>query len=135
MTNAEESQKPGEEVPATPVPLTGRQRTVYEALVAREPKLAGIYLGAMAVLAQDHNPERLVQCAHSVRELVVNLPRYLDMSVPDEQARLGDKTQLLAPIWDKVVTHPTWRGRNDWTGEINDVLRSFLKKSSEFFSW
>src|SRR5262245_20305523 len=101
MADPEANPKPGA-VPVTPVPLTSRQRTVYEALVEREPKLGAIYLGAMAVLAQDQNPERFVQCAHSLRELVEKLPRYLDMSVPDEQARLGDKLQQLAPLWDNV---------------------------------
>lgn len=115
-------------------PLTGQRRRLYESLTDRDPKLAAMYLGAIMAFGQDENPERLPHAAHSLRELLEKLPRYLDVPVPAEEARLSDKVNGLAPHWDKVTADPTWNG-NDWLGPVKDPLRSFLRRAKEFFAW
>jgi len=63
------------------------------------------------------------------------MPRYLDLPVPPEGPRLGDKVRDLDTIWGKLVSHPSWKGNDGWAGVIDESLGRFLKKSEEFFEW
>lgn len=49
--------------------LTSAQRKIYESLAKEDAKLAKIYLGALRVLEDEGNPDRLAQSAHSIREV------------------------------------------------------------------
>lgn len=66
--------------------LTGRQVALYDALVEKDRqvqresvRLAEMYRGALSVLNQEYNPDRLAQAAHSLRELMEKLPRAVDV--------------------------------------------------------
>jgi hypothetical protein len=130
-------QQPAEEAPPTLDGLNGQQRSLYESLVARDPRLATMYLGAVVVLKHGENPDRHAQAAQSIRELIEKLPRYLplDVPVPADSSRLSDKLPPLAAAWEKVVAHPSWSTTKDWSGSIDAVMRRFLKEAREFFEW
>ena len=69
-----------------PLKLTDQQRVVLEALQGKETKkyrLSNWYLGALYALDNPHNPDRISQAAHSLRELIEKLPRVVgEMDVP-----------------------------------------------------
>ena len=125
------------ELPTTPStpPLSGRRWALYEALAARDLKLADMYFGAFSVLNQEGNPDRLALTSHGVRELMEKMPRYLDLPVPPEGPRLGDKVRSLVPVWEKVLSRSNWSGNDGWVGTIDEVLREFLRKARELFAW
>lgn len=49
--------------------MSEKQQKIYQYLITRDPQLADIYIGALKVLADKSNPDRLPQSAHSMREL------------------------------------------------------------------
>lgn len=66
--------------------LTGQQRALYEALLDlgsaakdENPRMAKMYFGAVLVLRQIGNPDRLALAAHGLRELMEKMPRFLDV--------------------------------------------------------
>src|SRR5687768_1740148 len=61
--------------------LTGEQIALIEALNDRDTRLGPIYLGAVRALLDATNPERVPQAAHSIRELLEKLPRWIDAPV------------------------------------------------------
>ena len=72
----------GDEIPMReqpmPLTLTLQQREVLAALQSKETEeypLSKWYLGALYALENPHNPDRVSQAAHSLRELVEKLPR------------------------------------------------------------
>ena len=129
--------QPAEEAPPTLDGLSGQQRSLYESLAARDSRLAAMYLGSVVVLKQAENPDRHAQAAQSIRELIEKLPRYLslDVPVPADSSRLGDKLPPLVAAWEKVVEHPSWSTTKEWSGPIDAVMRRFLKRAREFFEW
>ena len=46
---------------------------VYDNLKKIDPKIADIYYGAIRVLGDNSNPERIHQSAHSIREMINGL--------------------------------------------------------------
>jgi len=63
------------------------------------------------------------------------MPRYLDLPVPPEGPRLGDKVRDLGITWGKLIVHANWKGKSIWAGMIDETLDRFLKKAQEFFEW
>jgi len=53
--------------------LNVHQQYIFKRLAAIDPNFATIYLGALRVLLDDGNPERIVQSAHSIRESTARL--------------------------------------------------------------
>lgn len=53
-------------------------KDIEAVLIERDPSLKDIYVGAFAVLEDSTNPEFVVQCAHSFRELIEKLPTIAD---------------------------------------------------------
>lgn len=118
-----------------PLKLSGPQQALYEALGVKDQRLANMYLGALKVLADTDNPDRLAQASHSLRELLEKLPRHLDVPVRTKRYRLRDKIQNLRRGWHGVMKHSDWPGNPAWSGTINAPLRGFLKKAQGFFAW
>lgn len=130
--------------------LSGKQRVLYEALFERDKKLANetgkkladMYLGALRVLADEHNPDRLALAAHAMRELMEKLARYLD--VPTKAATplkkppsLKEKVQQLHDGWKKTISQSTCYATVDagWQGDIDNHLLQFLRQIRNFFVW
>ena len=59
--------------------LTDQQLELYEALSEKSEKAGAWYRGALVALSNDNNPERFVQAAHSIRELIKNLHKFIDV--------------------------------------------------------
>lgn len=110
---------------AVPLVLQGHQRALFEVLQHRDGSPAAMYLGALHVLAEEGNPDRLALAAHGIRELIEKLPKYFDLPVPT-QARMGDKVAVLQAEWKKV------RPKMERGGPFPTTL---WDKLEEFFLW
>ena len=87
-----------------PLVLMPKQRDVLDALKSIETKkycLSDWYLGALHALDSHHNPDRISQAAHSLRELIEKLPRVVHESdvkakkfgLPDQQLNRREQVQ------------------------------------------
>src|SRR5438105_9926041 len=78
------------------------QLELLQTLRARHPLLGRTYEGALRAFANDHNPESLPQCAHSLRELFDALPLAVraDRKKP---ADLKAKVVEAAESWKRAV--------------------------------
>jgi len=109
--------------------LSGRQRAIAEALRSTDAQLSCMYVGSLRAMADEANPDRHPQAAHSLREIMQTLPRYLDVGVPPRGASLGDKVRNLIDSWGERPTSPA---AGD---EIDKALATFLHKFLDFVSW
>jgi len=101
MTDQRSSSPPEEPLPPSLGQVfTTRQRQFYDVLKVRDYRLADMYLGSLVVLDQDGNPDRIPQAAHSMRELIEKLPRYLGFVIQNNPISLGQLTGDLAEAWD-----------------------------------
>lgn len=119
----------GQQRPEAAPALSGRQRAIVEALQSKDAELSSMYLGSLCALADDGNPDRHPQAAHSLREIMQNLPRHLDVGVPPRGASLGDKARNLIDAWGDRASCP---GTGD---PVDKVLAAFLQKFLDFVSW
>lgn len=87
--------------------LSGQQRAVLDALAEQDRRLGDMYAGALSVLGQTSNPERLAQAAHSLRELIEKLPRYLDVPAPRKPPTLKEEVRRLVAAWRKAGVEPS----------------------------
>jgi hypothetical protein len=116
-----------------PVLFSGQQRALFEALMERNEQLGNMYIGAVTVLADGSNPERLVLAAHGLRELMEKIPKYLH--IKKTQDTLKSRTRNLEIAWEKACKNSQCLKNPDSTVQIDPPLRSFLRKMGEFFSW
>jgi hypothetical protein len=116
--------------------LSGQQQACLRALASRDRGLAAMYRGALVVLEDKSNPERLVQAAHSIRELMEKLPKILDAPTDAMGERMGDKVEVLKDAHSKACRNTACRnGNGDWDGAIDNHLAKFLRRVEQFFEW
>jgi hypothetical protein len=119
--------------PATPPPiLTGDQAKLLRALSDRDARhgsrLAGMFMGAVVVLRQTENMDRMAQSAQSMRELLEKLPQSYDgapVRVPG--AKASDHLQRIRVEYKRVKGSLCYDadGRT-WAGTIDTLLERFL---------
>lgn len=117
------------------VRLSGRQLALYKALSELDVAVAGIYRGAMIALSQDRNPEKLVQAAHSLRELMDRIPDYLDVPVKARRQSGGDKMRSLVAAFRRAVDETDCHDSGEWNGCIDVPLRRFLCQLERDLNW
>jgi len=123
-------------VPSAPVglQLSGQQRTLLEALREIDQRLGEMYLGALAVLEQPFNGERFAQSAHTLRELINQLPASLGLS-SGALDRMGDRIQKSEQAWGNAVDRSRCFDGENWSGSIDQPLARALTTINEFFAW
>jgi hypothetical protein len=114
--------------------LDVRRRALHDALSKKNTKLATIFEGAIIALEKSENPERLPQCAHSLRELIEKLPQYLDLPTKASGEKLGPKVNELHPVWEQGLRSASYQD-GAWEGAIDKHLRRALLRLGEFFVW
>ncbi len=110
------------------------QFELLEVLQNRHPLLGQTYEGALRALADEQNPESLVHCAHSLRELIGALP----LAVRDEKKRpasLKAKVVEVAEAWKRQTGKTATLAGGGWNGPIDGPLRKVLRHLAEFFRW
>jgi hypothetical protein len=86
-----------------------------------------MYFGAIRVLHDDENPDRMALAAHGIRELIENLPKYFDLPVPRRRESLGVKVRALHQAWQKVLKRIT--------PPDDPIPDAFVEKLKAFFEW
>lgn len=114
--------------------LSDEQRVLYEELQKRDPLLAQIYLGAIRVLKDAENTERVPQAAYSLRELMDNLTTHFGIQRDPLQA-VFNKLNDAKTSWDGAQEKSICYANEAWTGSIDDPLSCFLCKAQELFSF
>lgn len=70
--------------------LSALQKLVHENLVKQDPRLADMYLGALRVLRDKENRDRIPQSAHSIREISNVLTRKVQLG-PEDDPKSNEK--------------------------------------------
>lgn len=115
--------------------LDAQQIACYKALQEKAPNIAGIYIGALIVMRQEDNPDKLSQASHSIREMMEKLPEVLDVPITAMNEGLKDKVQAQQTNWQETVEKTNCYKGKQWEGEIDAKLQKFLKGLGEFFNW
>ena len=116
-----------------PLPLTPKQQDVLEALQSKETEkypLSQWYLGALYVLDNQYNPDRISQAAHSLRELLEKLPRVVhgsDVQGPTDFK--GMRRSINNRIFKDKERYPEgWKNK-----KIDGRLDKTLRKIENYF--
>jgi len=114
--------------------LTIRQQLIYRSLEEKGESVAFLLESALLVMAEKRIPGRLFLAAHSIRMMMDELPKVMDLPTLAEQGRLGDQVGALDPIWTAALKS---RCHNDgkWSGEIDTPLQKLFAKLHKFFQW
>lgn len=119
--------------PQSDLVLAGQQRALAAALREKDQQVETMYLGALHVLRQSANPDRMALAAHGMRELMEKLPEHLDVpsqnKPPKGQPSLNVKVRELAYHWTSIADEIAD------AVEINSRIRKFNKKAKIFFEW
>ena len=114
------------------------QRAIIRGLSRKSEELAEMYIGALRVLLDNQNPDRLYQSAHSIRELMEKMPLFWEETPVFKKKKPGDgiKSQLnpRKRRWNNLKDNCS-EAKNDWHGTIGDSLRGFLNDLDAFFQW
>lgn len=119
--------------------LSNQQLALYRALtgVGEPPaggRLAGRYLGALAAIASAHNPDRLAQAGHSLREMMDLIPETVDVRVEALREKLGNEAAKLEGAWE-AAQKSGCLSDGKWQGTIDRPLERFLLAAGLFYSW
>lgn len=77
-----------------------RQRFLTERLGELDPQLVAQYRGAIRVLNDSGNPDRIALAAHGIREFGEHLTKHLELPTPTQGENLGDRVRRLQPVWE-----------------------------------
>ena len=113
--------------------LSARQKALFVALEKKHADLAKFYLGALITFNQDTNPDHLAQAAHSLRELMEKIPKYLE--VPKKDISLKEKARQLETSWTDCAAKSNCFNEGKWSGDVDGHLARFLCVLQEFFDW
>src|SRR5437899_874583 len=110
--------------------VSDRQRFLLEKLNAKNARLYVQYLGALTVLRDETNPDRVALAGHGLRELSEQLMR--DAGVVTTKYNLGNEVQNLKQPWEKVQEEA--KACSGVCGNCaGKSFRKFVKILSEFF--
>ena len=117
-----------------PLQLTRLQEDVLKALGGAENErhpLSQWYLGALYALQNNHNPDRISQAAHSLRELVEKLPRVLVGSGSSGSTyNIPEHRRLIA----QRIANDRVRYTTGWEGStIDSVLGKTIEAVATYF--
>jgi hypothetical protein len=115
--------------------LEGDRRSLFEALSRTWPQLAEYYLGALAALDHQPNPDRLPQAAHSIRELIEKLPSAVGIGYQETGGSLKVRVQGLREGWTLARARSSSVDPRGWNGPIDSHLHRYLRSSDRFFAW
>lgn len=115
--------------------LSTNQELLCKALYEKSTDLARMYMGALFTLNQSSNPDNFAQSAHSIRELMEKLPKYIDVQVQAQTEKLKDKVIELKDSWDSSLRKTKCLKEHTWAGEIDGPVAKLLEKLASFFEW
>jgi hypothetical protein len=121
---------------ATELRLAPIHQEIFDALHERSVELANAYMGAIAVLKQTNNPDRVAQAANSLRNLMAAAPQFMDLSAPlKNRASLGDMAGAYSKKWRACQKKSKNHSDGKWEGKIDPPLQKFLKHTEKFVAF
>jgi hypothetical protein len=127
---------PGDISRIAEVSLEDHQLELYAVLVAKSEKAGNWYRGGLSALANSTNPDRLPQAAHSIRELMDNLPTLVEVPAEADKAGLGDKFKALITTWERARRASSCHSNGVWTDRPIDIhLRRALSAVDSTIEW
>jgi hypothetical protein len=116
--------------------LSPIHQEITDALRERSDELANLYIGAIAVLQQTSNTDRVAQAASSLRQLMDTAPRFMDLSVPlKKRPSLNNMVSTYSQRWRDCQKKSKNHSDGKWEGEIDQPLLTFLGHTEEFISF
>jgi hypothetical protein len=115
--------------------LTPNQRTLHRAFLEKDPSLAQMYLGGLAVLNDSTNPDSLALAAHAFRELIEKLPAAVAVPATARRESLRVKVREVQEAWRRAQDGSRCHSDGKWSGEVDKPLRKLLLRLAEFFAW
>lgn len=114
--------------------MSGQEQMVHRALVKKRESVAVLYECAVRILNDQFNPGRVFLAAHSIREMMGDLPCVLALPVLADQGRLGDQMNALEPVW-YAAKKSRCHHEGAWSGEIDGPLQKLLTTLQRVFKW
>ena len=115
--------------------LNSKQREVLEILQSKQTEkhpLSDWYIGALYALNNHHNPDRVAQAAHSLRELLQKLPRVVQGN--EVHVSATDFAGMRRNINDRILKDKE-RYPESWKNKrIDACLDKTLRKVEDYFS-
>src|SRR5439155_12025776 len=122
-------------MPLVGLRLSAIHQQIADVLRDHSVELADMYVGAVAVLRDKSNPDRIAQAANSLRNLMSTAPRFMDLSAPlKDPPRLGDTVRAHSARWRVCQKKSKNHSDGKWEGQIDLHLHAFLQQTEEFFS-
>jgi hypothetical protein len=115
--------------------LEGQQAELERVLLALSETAAGWYRGALHALQNGHNPERFVQAAHSLRELMKKLHVFTEVAPEGDEARMSDKFREMADAWERGRDASGCHVDGVWGGQIDEALHGALRAADKAIAW
>jgi len=135
VSTFEEGETDALRVPRIRLPRSPLQEALISALEREDTNLRIIYLGALHVLQQEDNPDRLALASHNFRELMDRI-LHVHIDVEEGGVSLGSKVMNLSDDWLKATrTTSCSNDKGEWEGKIDRPLRRFLRRATDFFRW
>ncbi len=119
---------------ANKLALTNEQSTLFGSLHSRSERISKMYLGAVIALKDELDPERLCKAAHQMREVMANIPEIAEVEIRALNESMGQKVAELEIEFSSMVKNSKLKAPN-WSGEVDQPVRSCLNKVQEFFDW
>jgi len=118
--------------------LYGQQKTLYDALLQYDSKLAKMYYASLKVLSDKNNPDRLSLAAHGIRELIEKSPLYIcEVINTNTDFDLNKKVETLHFDWISVLKSYQFEVKSNKKisqgHQITLELEKFLDKIDIFF--
>lgn len=111
--------------------FSGRQKRLYNELVAKYPQAATLYYSAILALNQTENPSRFVMAGHVLREMIDKLPKFIGGPRPKKPPTLKEKVKELQGAWSNYLA----TSQEEWYGATERSKTKFLKCAKAFFDW
>jgi hypothetical protein len=118
------------------LPMSEQQLELHQLLLGHSEEAANWYYGAVFARSQSGNPERLIQAAHSMRELMWKLHVFIEVPAEGDPARPFDKLSALADIWESAKKKTRCQKEGAWNDKpIDKHLRRALAAADKTVDW
>ncbi len=118
-----------------PFELTRQQRDVHDVLGVRGASYRQVYLGAVMVMGESTNPDRIALAAHGLREVAELLERDFGVAVRTQGESMGSKANELDDAYARAEDAVAAAMEATGPTTLDGRFRLFLRRVVEFVEW